>query len=64
MNKIIKGNTDFIIVALTLASIGLTFTKIMDVKDYFSLVLAVFSYKFGKFTASQETVDRGVPKGE
>lgn len=56
MKTIIKGNTDFIIVIVTLASIGLTFLHIMDVKDFFSLVLAVFSYKFGKLQPVENSV--------
>lgn len=48
MSKLINNNTDLVIVLLTLASIGLTFLNIMDVKDFGAIVLAVFSFKFGK----------------
>lgn len=48
MKNIIKGNTDFVIVLLVVSSIGLTFTKIMDVKDFVAMVLMVLSYKFGR----------------
>jgi hypothetical protein len=48
MNKLIKSNTDLIIVLLVLASIGLTYKSTMDVKDFVSMVLMVLSYKFGR----------------
>ena len=54
MNKLIKSNTDFIIVLLVLASIGLTFTHTMDVKDFVAMVLMVLSYKFGRSQGSEK----------
>ncbi len=48
MKNIIKGNTDFIIVVLTSASVVLTIMKIMDVKDFGTLVAMAFSFKFGQ----------------
>lgn len=49
MNKLISNNTDLMVVIFTLASIGLTFMKIMDVKDFGALALLVFGYKFAKY---------------
>lgn len=48
MNKLINSNTDLIIVGMVVASIALTFLKIMDVKDFVSMVMMVLAYKFGK----------------
>ena len=48
MNRLINNNTDFMVFLFTLASIGLTFMKIMDVKDFGALALLVLGYKFAK----------------
>lgn len=48
MNKLINNNTDLMVFLFTLASIGLTFTHIMDVKDFGALALLVLGYKFAK----------------
>lgn len=59
MKNIIKGNTDFVIVLLVVSSIGLTFTKIMDVKDFVAMVLMVLSYKFGKSQVAEKPIELG-----
>lgn len=48
MKNLVKNNTDLIVVLVTLASIGLTFMQIMDVKDFVAMVLMAFGYKFAK----------------
>lgn len=48
MKNLIKNNTDLVVVLLTTASIGLTFMRIMDVKDFAGFVLMAFGYKFAK----------------
>ena len=48
MNKLINNNTDLMVFLFTLASIGLTFQSIMDVKDFGALALLVLGYKFAK----------------
>ncbi len=60
MNKLVKSNTDFIIVLLVLSSIGLTFTHTMDVKDFVSMVLMVLSYKFGR----SQNIDRSIDEAK
>lgn len=57
MTKLVKSNTDFIIVLLVLASIGLTFTHTMDVKDFVAMVLMVLSYKFGRSQGVDRSTD-------
>lgn len=59
MKNIIKGNTDFIITLLVVSSIGLTFIKIMDVKDFVAMVLMVLSYKFGKAQSAAKPTELG-----
>lgn len=56
MKNIIKGNTDFVIILFVLSSIGLTYMKIMDVKDFVAMVLMVLSYKFGRSQAVDKPV--------
>lgn len=56
MKNIIKGNTDFVIMLFVLSSIGLTYMKIMDVKDFVAMVLMVLSYKFGRSQAVDKPV--------
>jgi len=48
MKNLINNNTDLIVILLALASIGLTFMGIMDVKDFVTMVLMAFGYKFAK----------------
>lgn len=52
MNKLINNNTDFIVTLMAVASIGLTFMKIMDVKDFGALALMILGYKFAKSQAA------------
>lgn len=60
MKNVIKNNTDFIIIILVISSIGLTYTKIMDVKDFVAMVLMVLSYKFGRSQPVDKPVDTKV----
>ncbi len=48
MKNLINNNTDLIVSIMAVASIALTFMKIMDVKDFFSLALMILGYKFAK----------------
>lgn len=48
MKNLVNNNTDLMVLLFTLASIGLTFMKIMDVKDFGALALLVLGYKFAK----------------
>jgi len=58
MNKLINNNTDLMVFLFTLASIGLTFQRIMDVKDFGALALLVLGYKFAKNQKLQEQINQ------
>lgn len=46
-----NSTTNLILVALTLATIGMTLIGIIDAKDFMAVVLMVLSYKFGRSQA-------------
>jgi hypothetical protein len=48
------STTNTIIFMFSVASIGLTFLGIMDVKDFLQIAILVIGYKFGKSLPEQK----------
>lgn len=59
MHKLVNNNTDLVVVMMAASSIGLTFMKIMDVKDFGALALLILGYKFAK---NQALTSNDTPK--